>query len=94
MSYYIYILASKRNWTLYVGVTNDLERRIYEHKNKLIPWFTSKYNVSQLVYFEETNDILVAIEKEKKLKWWSRKNKIELIESVNKEWLDLCKEWK
>ncbi len=87
--YYIYILASKRNWTLYIWITNDLERRIYEHKNKLIDWFTKKYNVNRLVYFEETNDIKIALQREKNLKKWNRKWKIELIEKFNPAWQDL-----
>ena len=93
MNYYIYILANKKNWTLYVWVTNNLERRIFEHKNKIVQWFTSKYNINKLVYFEETNDIKNAIEREKQLKWWNRKKKIELIENINKEWLDLSEKW-
>lgn len=89
MNYYVYILASKRNGTLYVWVTNNLERRLYEHKNKIIKWFTSKYNVNTLVYYEETNNIYNVLEREKQIKARSRKKKLELIESVNKSWLDL-----
>jgi putative endonuclease len=93
MNYYFYILANKRNWTLYVWVTNNLERRIFEHKNKIIKWFTSKYNIDNLVYFEETNNITSAIEREKQIKAWTRKNKLYLIESINKEWSDLTEKW-
>jgi len=93
MNYYVYILANKRNWTLYVWVTNNLERRISEHKNKIIKWFTFKYNIDKLVYFEETNNIINAIEREKQIKAWSRKNKIDLIESINKNWNDLSEKW-
>ena len=92
-SYYVYILASKRNGTLYTGVTNDLERRIVEHKNNTIKGFTSKYKVYQLVYFEETNDINEALAHEKRIKGWLRKKKISLIESTNPEWKDLAKDW-
>ena len=88
-TYYVYILASKRNGTLYIGVTNDLKRRIYEHKNKLIDGFTKKYNVNMLVWYEQTNDINSALEKEKQLKKWNRQWKIKMIETNNYEWLDL-----
>jgi putative endonuclease len=80
---YIYILASKRNWVLYIGVTNNLQRRIYEHKNELIKWFTQKYFVKKLVYYEEHPDITSAIQKEKQIKSWNRNSKILLIESLN-----------
>ncbi|MCF7845217.1 MAG: GIY-YIG nuclease family protein [Candidatus Pacebacteria bacterium] len=88
-TYYVYIMASKRNGTLYIGVTNDLERRIYEHKNNIIKGFTEKYKVHYLVYYEETSDIKTAIEREKQIKKWNRKWKLELIEKENKEWVDL-----
>ena len=74
---------------MYIGVTNDLKRRIYEHKNDLIDGFTKKYNIHDLVYYEETNDINIAIEREKKLKFWKRKWKVELIEKGNPRWEDL-----
>ncbi|MBQ2572320.1 MAG: GIY-YIG nuclease family protein, partial [Treponema sp.] len=77
--YYVYILSNYTNSTLYIGVTNDLKRRIYEHKNKLISGFSSKYNVNKLVYFEETTDIKSAIQREKNLKKWKREWKDELI---------------
>ncbi|OGE83054.1 MAG: GIY-YIG nuclease [Candidatus Doudnabacteria bacterium RIFCSPHIGHO2_01_FULL_49_9] len=88
-SYYVYILASKKNGTLYIGVTSDLIKRIYEHKHNLVAGFTKKYNVHDLVYFEETSDIQSAIAREKQLKNWKRKWKIELIEKTNLEWKDL-----
>jgi len=88
-TYYVYILASKRNGTLYVGVTDNLKRRIYEHKNNLIKGFTQKYNIHNLVYYEETNDVKIAIEREKNLKNWKRKWKLELIEKENPQWKDL-----
>ena len=87
--YYVYILASKRNGTLYIGVTNDIVRRVYEHKNDLIEGFTKKYSVHRLVYFEETSDIESAILREKRLKKWNRKWKLELIEKENPNWEDL-----
>ncbi|MBU1026534.1 MAG: GIY-YIG nuclease family protein [Candidatus Margulisbacteria bacterium] len=92
-TYYIYILASKRNGTLYIGVTNNLERRIYEHKNGLIKGFTKKYNVNQLVYFEEYTDVKEALIREKRLKKWNRSWKIDLIEKSNPEWKDLSEEF-
>ena len=79
--------------TLYVGVTNDLNRRLYEHKNKLIDGFTKKYNLTKLVYFETVNRIEDAIRREKQLKNWHRQWKINLIETVNKEWKDLSAEF-
>jgi putative endonuclease len=88
-SYYVYILASKRNGTLYIGVTNDLIRRVYEHKNNLARGFTSQYNVHLLVYYEQTIDIHSAITREKQLKKWKREWKIELIEKSNPRWQDL-----
>jgi len=90
--YYVYILTN-RSKTIYTGVTNDLQRRLYEHRNKMIPGFTSKYRIDKLVYFEETNDIEVAIAREKQIKGWLRAKKIALIESINPQWEDLSKEW-
>ncbi|HUF41286.1 MAG TPA: GIY-YIG nuclease family protein [Verrucomicrobiae bacterium] len=87
-SYYVYIMANPSR-TLYVGVTNDLERRVQQHKLKQIPGFTAKYNITQLVYYEETADVLAAIAREKTIKGWLRAKKIALIESVNPKWLDL-----
>jgi len=91
-SYYVYILTSDSG-TLYTGVTNDLERRVYEHKNKLVEGFTKKYNVNRLVYFEETGDIDSAISREKQIKSWRRNKKITLVESMNPTWIDLSEDW-
>ena len=90
--YYVYIMASKRNGTLYIGVTNNLIRRVYEHKNNLIKGFTSKYGVHRLVYFESTSEVESAILREKQLKKWKREWKLELIEKMNPEWKDLYEE--
>lgn len=90
--YYVYILTN-RSRTLYAGVTNDLTRRVYEHKQKLLPGFTEKYNISRLVYFEETSDVRDAIAREKQIKGWTRAKKIALIESINPEWKDLSDGW-
>ena len=86
---YVYLLANKHNNVLYTGVTNDLIRRVYEHKNKLVAGFTKKYNVDRLVYYEVCSGIVVAIEREKKIKGWSRKKKHDLINALNPEWDDL-----
>jgi len=91
-SYYIYILASRRNGTLYIGITNDLVRRIYEHKNDLVKGFTEKYGVHTLVHYEQYEDVESAIQREKQLKCWHRKWKIRLIEERNPEWKDLYDE--
>ena len=88
-SYYVYILASKRNGTLYIGITHSLIRRIYEHKNGLTEGFTKKYKVHNLVFYERYDDVKSAIRYEKQLKKWNRKWKIELIEKDNPEWKDL-----
>lgn len=90
--YYVYILASKRNGTLYVGVTNDLIRRVYEHRNDFVEGFTRKYGVHRLVYFEPCDDLDSALQREKRIKEWKRKWKIELIETGNPEWKDLYEE--
>ena len=84
--FYIYIMSSKRNGTLYIGVTNNLARRVYEHKNKKIPGFAAKYNTCTLVYYESCDSIVSAIKREKQLKAWKRDWKIQLIEQVNSEW--------
>jgi putative endonuclease len=86
-------MASKKNGTLYTGVTSNLLKRVYEHKNNMIEGFTSKYRIHDLVYFEEISDIKYAIEREKRIKGWIRKKKIDLIESVNPDWKDLSEEW-
>ena len=91
--YFVYILASKRNGTLYIGVTSNLTKRLYEHKNKLLKGFTEKYNVNKLVYYETSNDQTSAIIREKQLKKWNRKWKIELIEKNNPKWVDFSKDW-
>jgi putative endonuclease len=83
---------TNKSKTLYIGVTNNLQRRVYEHKNKLIDGFTKKYNITKLVYFEETNDVNQAIRREKQLKNWKRDWKINLIESINKDWRDLTED--
>ncbi len=90
--YYVYIMTNKSR-TLYTGVTNDLERRVYEHKQKLVPGFTAKYNITRLVYFEVTQDVQAAIAREKQIKGWLRRKKISLIESLNSEWKDLSIGW-
>ena len=87
--YYVYILSNKANTVLYVGVTGNLGRRMYEHKNKLIDGFTKRYNVDKLVYFETTSDINEAIKREKAIKNLVRRKKEELINSINPKWLDL-----
>ena len=91
--YYVYILSNITNTTLYIGVTNDLKRRLYEHKNKLLPGFTEKYNVNKLVYFEKTTDVKSAIQREKNLKKWNRSWKIDLIKKFNPGFKDLSEEW-
>lgn len=91
--YYIYILASQKNGTLYIGVTNDLERRVLEHKQKVNEGFSSRYNINRLVYFESFQYINDAILREKRLKKWNRQWKINLIEEENKEWNDLSEDW-
>ncbi|MCP3381373.1 GIY-YIG nuclease family protein [Bradyrhizobium sp. CCGUVB4N] len=92
MCFFVYILASKRNGTLYVGVTNDLARRISEHKAKLIPGFTRQYDVALLVYFETFESVLEARAREHSLKRWRRAWKLKLIEELNPNWRDLTDE--
>jgi len=92
--FYVYILASKRNGTLYVGVTSDLTKRIWEHKNKLVKGFTEKYGVDKLAYYEEHTDPENAILREKQIKKWNRSWKLRLIEEKNPEWNDLFDEIK
>jgi len=87
--YYVYILTNKNNRVLYIGITNDLPRRIYEHKNKLINGFTKKYNLNKLIYYETTEDIFSALEREKQLKNWHREWKLNLINNFNPKWIDL-----
>ena len=90
--YYVYIMASSSG-TLYTGVTDDLVRRVFEHKNKLVPGFSSKYNVNRLVYYEETSGIKEALNREKQIKGWLRIKKLELITSTNPKWHDLSDGW-
>ena len=92
MQYYVYILASNENGTLYIGVTSNLVKRIYEHKNELAEGFTKQYSVHNLVYFEITESVESAIAREKQLKKWNRAWKIRLIEKTNPEWRDLYME--
>jgi putative endonuclease len=88
-TYYVYILASKRNGTLYIGVTNDLVRRVYEHKNDLVEGFTKKYGIHLLVYYEQYNNVESAIQRERQMKKWNRQWKIRRIEGLNPGWKDL-----
>jgi putative endonuclease len=88
--YYVYVLTNRTNKVLYVGVTNDLERRIFQHKNKLMEGFTKKYNLNKLIYYEVTQDANSAIEREKQLKNWHRDREINLIDSFNPTWKDLA----
>ncbi len=89
MNFYVYIMTNQYNTVLYTGVTNDLIRRVHEHKNKIIKGFTAKYNINKLVYFEHFTDSYQAINREKQIKAGSRAKKIALIESVNEKWIDL-----
>jgi putative endonuclease len=88
-TYYVYILASKRNGTLYTGITSDLVRRVYEHRHRLADGFTKQYEVHDLVYYESTSDATSAIQREKQIKKWNRNWKLELIEKFNPDWRDL-----
>ncbi len=89
MNYYVYIITNINNTVLYIGVTNNIKRRMYEHKNKIIDGFSKKYNLNKLVYYEVTTNINSAIEYEKKLKGYTRKRKEELINKNNSNWIDL-----
>jgi putative endonuclease len=91
--YYVYILASKKNGTIYIGVTNDLQNRVAQHKQKTNEGFTSKYDITLLVYFEQFQHIDQAIKREKQLKKWNREWKLKLIEEENKDWKDLSEDW-
>lgn len=93
MIYYVYILSSQKNGTLYIGVTNNLQRRIYEHQNILVDGFTKKYKIHNLVYYEQTDSVESAIIREKQLKNWKREWKVKLIEENNIAWRDLSLEW-
>ncbi|KPL17800.1 MAG: endonuclease [candidate division Zixibacteria bacterium SM23_81] len=90
--YYVYIMASKSK-VLYIGVTNDLRRRVYEHKHHLIKGFTDRYEVTKLVYYEETRDVKEAIRREKQIKGWLREKKKSLVRSMNPTWRDLARDW-
>jgi len=90
--YYVYIMTNHKNMVLYTGVTNDLIRRVYEHKNKLVESFTKKYNLTRLVYYEVCGDIEGAIAREKQIKGGSRQDKVRLIDSMNRDWHDLYDE--
>lgn len=91
--YFVYLLTNWNNRVIYIGVTNNLERRMYEHKHQLIDGFTKRYNVHHLVYFECTNDVYAAIAREKQLKGWTRARKNDLVSRVNPQWKDLSCEW-
>ena len=91
--YFVYILSNWDDSVLYIGVTGNLERRLYEHRNGLVDGFTKKYNVHKLVYFENTNDVYSAISREKQLKKWNRSKKNNLISQLNPGWIDLSKDW-
>jgi len=90
--YYVYIMTN-RSGTLYIGLTNNIIRRVHQHKNKLIKGFTTKYNIDTLVYYETFSDIASAIDREKTIKGWLRRKKIELIETANPTWTDLSHDW-
>ena len=92
-TYYVYFLTNWNNKVLYIGVTNNLQRRLYQHKSKSVKGFTEKYNTNKLVYFEETSDISTAITREKELKKWRRQKKDNLVEKMNPEWNDLTETW-
>ncbi|MEY8849134.1 GIY-YIG nuclease family protein [Psychroserpens sp. XS_ASV72] len=92
--YYVYILSNKKNGTLYIGMTNNLERRIFEHKNKLVDGFSKKYRLNILIYYELFHQVNDAIKREKQLKNWNRQWKIDLIENTNPAWTDLASKWK
>jgi putative endonuclease len=89
MNYFVYIIASRKDGAIYIGVSNDIVRRIYEHRNKVVPGFASKYNITRLVWFEMYDDPISAISREKELKKWKRSWKIQLIEKQNPQWNDL-----
>ena len=89
----MYIMSNQKHGTLYTGMTNNLVSRVYQHKHKLTPGFTSRYGLTRLVYYQETNDVRIAIAREKQIKGWLRRKKIVLIESLNPEWKDLSEGW-
>ena len=91
--YYVYLLVNWNNKVIYVGMTSDLQKRIYEHKHKLVKGFTEKYNVNKLVYYEETTDVHTALAREKEIKKWRREKKDNLVKTMNPRWRDLSLEW-
>jgi len=91
--YFVYLLTNWNNSVMYIGVTNDLQRRVYEHQNKLVKGFSSKYNLNKLVYFESTRDVTVAIDREKQIKRWRRDKKNQLVDQENPDWEDLSLSW-
>ena len=91
--YFVYILSNWDDSVLYIGITSDLPKRLYEHRNHLADGFTAKYNVNKLVYYETTTDVRVAIEREKQLKKWRREKKNNLVATMNPQWKDLSLEW-
>ena len=91
-TYFVYILASASRW-IYIGVTSDLMRRLWQHRTKMFPGFTAEYNIKSLVFFEATNDVIAAISREKEMKGWRRAKKVALIEEHNPDWRDLAKDW-
>jgi putative endonuclease len=93
MPYYVYFLTNAHDTTLYIGVTNDLERRLAEHQLKLVPGFAEKYNLNKLVYFEESSDVASAIQREKQLEGWRRDRKAALVSTANPQWKDLSADW-
>ena len=93
MDYFVYILTNWNNKVMYTGVTNNLERRLFEHQNELVEGFTKKYHVHKLVYYESTDDIYSAITREKQIKGWTRAKKNALVDEINPDWRDLSGEW-
>jgi len=91
--YYVYIMSNWNDKVIYIGATSNLEKRVYQHKNKTMEGFTKKYNVNKLVYFEDTTNVKEALEREKQLKKWSRQKKNDLINSMNPNWNDLSNDW-
>jgi len=91
--YYVYILTNRSNKVMYIGVTNELERRLYEHKNQMVDGYAKDYNVQKLVYFESVPDVRAAIAREKQIKGWPRAKKNALVEGLNPEWRDLSEDW-
>ena len=92
-NFYVYLMANWNNKVLYTGMTNNIESRVYDHKHKLLPGFTKRYNVNKLVYYEYTTDVQAAIDREKEIKGWRREKKNRLVSSMNPEWKDLSEGW-